>query len=131
MSVRHHLISIATLAAALAVARPAQADGKNRIKAVTIAEQDGVASVHVRGAQAPTFTVYKLDKPTRVVIDVASATLDEAVRGAHEQGATWTPGAWAVSQVAAQQLDDGGAVPARVRRKFVIAKETGRQFGSG
>ena len=53
------------------------------------------------GAQAPTFTVYKLDKPMRVVIDVASATLDEAVRG-HESGATWTPGAWAVSQISAQ-----------------------------
>src|SRR5690606_10704864 len=59
-----------------------------------------------RGAQTPTFTVYKLERPSRVVIDLPHARLADSLRG-HESAAVFTPNTWAVSTIAAQQLDDG------------------------
>ena len=93
-------------------AREAHADGKNvqnEIRAVTFDEDGATTRVNVRGAATPTFTVYKLERPSRVVIDVPQARLAEALRG-HEGAATFTPSTWAVSAIAAQQVDDGGQV---------------------
>jgi len=103
------LISTVVLAVVAIHARPALADGKNEIRAVTFEEDGGSTRVHVRGAQTPTFTVYKLERPSRVVIDVPQARLAEALRG-HEGAAVFTPSTWAVSTIAAQQIDDGGQV---------------------
>ena len=101
---------VAFVAAALAAtASPARADDKNEVRAVTFDEDGGATRVHVRGAQTPTFTVYKLEKPTRVVIDVPQARLAEAVRG-HDSSMVLSPNTWAVSTIAAQQLEDGGTV---------------------
>ena len=83
------------------------ADGKNEVRAVSFTEDAGTTRVHVRGAQTPTFTVYKLERPSRVVIDVPQARLAEALRG-HEGATVFMPRTWAVSTIAAQQLDDGG-----------------------
>ncbi|MBL9014402.1 MAG: type IV pilus secretin PilQ [Myxococcales bacterium] len=63
----------------------------------------------MRGATTPTFTVYKLERPSRVVIDVPQARLADALRG-HEGASVFTPSTWAVSTIAAQQLDDGGQI---------------------
>ncbi|HEY5933556.1 MAG TPA: AMIN domain-containing protein, partial [Kofleriaceae bacterium] len=92
---------------ACAVARPAFADGTNEIRAVTYDEDAGTTRIHVRGARTPTFTVYKLEKPTRVVVDVPRARLAEPLRG-HEGASVISASTWAVSTIAAQQLDDGG-----------------------
>ncbi|HEX4451950.1 MAG TPA: type IV pilus secretin PilQ [Kofleriaceae bacterium] len=73
---------------------------------MTFDEDAGVTRVHVRGAEAPMFTAYKLDRPSRVVIDLPRAKLADALKG-HESAATFTPSTWAVSTIAAQQLDDG------------------------
>jgi type IV pilus assembly protein PilQ len=99
---------IAAIAVIVAVAAspPARADSKNEVRAVTFDEDNGITRVHVRGAQTPTFTVYKLERPSRVVIDLPQARLAEALRG-HESAAVLTPSTWAVSTIAAQQLDDG------------------------
>lgn len=104
--IRLSLIAAATVAIS-AIAPPVRADGTNEIRAVTYSEDGGMTRIHVRGAQTPTFTVYKLDKPSRVVIDVPRARLVEALRG-HESGTVFTTSTWAVSTIAAQQLDDGG-----------------------
>ncbi len=96
-------IAVVVIAAAAAVAH---ADGKNEVRAVTFDEDAGVTRVHVRGAEAPMFTAYKLDRPSRVVIDLPRAKLADALKG-HESAATFTPSTWAVSTIAAQQLDDG------------------------
>ena len=96
-------------ASSTAVAAPlAHADGKNEVRAVTFDEDggNGITRVHVRGAQTPTFTVYKLERPSRVVIDLPQAKLADVLKG-HESGAMFTPSTWAVSAIAAQQLDDG------------------------
>lgn len=105
---KNMLATIAVAAAALLAAGPAFADGKNEIRAVTFDDDAaGTTRVHVRGASTPTFTVYKLERPSRVVLDVPQARLAEVLRG-HEGASVFTPGTWAVSTIAAQQLDDGG-----------------------
>src|SRR4051794_31959828 len=103
MSPRTWIAAVAVISAATT---SVYADGRNEVRAVTFDEDGGVTRVHVRGAETPTFTVYKLERPTRVVIDLPQARLAEALRG-HESAATFTPGTWAVSTIAAQQLDDG------------------------
>jgi type IV pilus assembly protein PilQ len=101
----------ACAAFALATSGPALADPRNEVRAVTYDEDvaTGTTRVHVRGAQTPTFTVYKLERPSRVVIDLPQAQLADALRG-HEGATTLSSNTWAVSTIAAQQLDDGGAV---------------------
>ncbi|HEY4182730.1 MAG TPA: type IV pilus secretin PilQ [Kofleriaceae bacterium] len=100
------MLAAVVCVAALAPAA-AYAEGKNEIRAVAFSEDAGMTKVVVRGALTPTFTVYKLEKPSRVVIDVPQARLAEAMRG-HEGGSVFTPSTWAVSTIAAQELDDGG-----------------------
>ncbi|MEZ4403361.1 MAG: AMIN domain-containing protein, partial [Kofleriaceae bacterium] len=89
-------------------AAPAAAGPANRIGAVAVDSEQATTTIRLRGTDTPTFTVYKLERPSRVVVDVAGATLAEAVRG-DEPAVTYTVGAWAVSQVAAMALEDGSA----------------------
>ncbi|MBA3538716.1 MAG: AMIN domain-containing protein, partial [Deltaproteobacteria bacterium] len=105
-------IWIATVFVATAVvgSPPAHADGKNEIRSVLFEDDaTGTTRVRVRGEKTPTFTVYKLERPTRVVVDVPQARLAEVLRG-NDTAAVFTPSTWAVSTIAAQQLDDGGQV---------------------
>ncbi|MEO8704997.1 MAG: type IV pilus secretin PilQ [Kofleriaceae bacterium] len=102
-------IAAVVVVAIATVPTAARADGPNEIRAVTYDEDAAMTRVHVRGAQTPTFTVYKLERPSRVVIDVPRARLAEAMRG-HENATIYTPSTWAVSTIAAQQLDDGGQI---------------------
>ena len=104
MSPRIAIAAVVALASTM-VAPLAHADGKNEIRAVTFDESSGTTNVHVRGADTPTFTVYKLERPSRVVVDIPQARLSDAMRG-HDSAAVFTPNTWAVSAIAAQQLDD-------------------------
>lgn len=110
MSQPRSWIAAVVVAAAIAPS-PVRAGGKNEIRAVTFdADADaGTTRVHVRGAQTPTFTVYKLERPSRVVIDIPQARLAEALRG-DERASVLAANTWAVSSIAAQELDDGGLV---------------------
>ncbi len=82
----------AAVVIAAALTPLAFADGKNEIRAVAFSEDPGGTTlVRVRGAQTPTFTVYKLERPSRVVIDVPQARLAEALRG-HEGATVFMPG---------------------------------------
>src|SRR5215471_13221231 len=109
MSQPRSWIAAITVAAAVVSPSVVRADSKNEIRAVTFEDDGGTTRVHVQGAQTPTFTVYKLEKPSRVVIDVPQAQLGDALRG-HESAAQLAANTWAVSTIAAQQLDDGGLV---------------------
>lgn len=104
MSPKCLLAAVAVLAMGTSSQR---AEANNEVRAVTVTEDAGTTLVHVRGEQTPTFTVYKLERPSRVVIDMPQARLSEALRG-HESASVLTPNTWAVSTIAAQQLDDGG-----------------------
>ncbi|MGE0550559.1 MAG: type IV pilus secretin PilQ [Kofleriaceae bacterium] len=103
------ILTAAIVVVAAAAATPARADDKTEIRAVTYDDDGGLTRVRIRGDRTPTFTVYKLERPTRVVIDVPRARLAESLRG-HEGASTFSPNTWAVSTIAAQQLDDGGSV---------------------
>jgi type IV pilus assembly protein PilQ len=95
----------AALSAALSMsAHSAFADGNNEVRAVTYDEDGAITRIHVRGAETPTFTVYKLERPNRVVVDIPRAQLAEVMR--HDNTATFSPGTWAVSSIATSQLDD-------------------------
>lgn len=97
---------IATAVVALAaLLSPAHADTSNEVRAVTFDDSDGITRVRVRGAERPTFTVYKLERPTRVVLDMPRARLAEPLRE-HESSAAFAPTTWAVSTIAAQQLEE-------------------------
>lgn len=98
-------IAAAVLAVTTASSPLTFADSKNEVRAVTFDDSAGVTRVHVRGAQTPTFTVYKLERPTRVVIDLPQTQLAELLRG-HESSASFTPSTWAVTTIAAQQLEE-------------------------
>lgn len=94
---------------AFATSSSARAEPINEIRAVTYSEDRETTRVVVRGAQTPTFTAYKLDRPTRVVLDVPRARLADSLRG-HEAATIQTANTWAVSSVAAQQIDEGNQI---------------------
>jgi type IV pilus assembly protein PilQ len=105
------LSCIAATAVVLLASLPVRAETPNEITAVSYSEDPASATtrIRVRGARTPTFTVYKLDKPSRVVIDVPRARLSDALRG-HDSASVFTASTWAVTTIAAQQLDDGGQI---------------------
>jgi hypothetical protein len=85
----------------------------NQIRSVDHGERDGATTLRIRGSGTPTFTVYKLDRPSRVVVDVASAALDG--RAAGDDGkAAWDVNTWAVGQVTAHTMTGSGGSVVRV-----------------
>ena len=99
-------IAAIAVVAATTIASSAHADDKNEIRTVTYDEDAGTTRIHLHGAQTPTFTVYKLERPTRVVIDVPRATLAEALKG-HEGSSVMTANTWAVGSIARQCAERG------------------------
>ncbi|WP_428261910.1 type IV pilus secretin PilQ [Haliangium sp.] len=69
----------------------------------------GTMQVRVRGTREPTFTVYKLDYPSRVVVDIAGAVLDRKLTGDDEHKATWSANGWSVGQISIYELHGVGA----------------------
>jgi type IV pilus assembly protein PilQ len=100
-----------TMAALLALAlAPAAARGANAelnvVKAVQVQAQGAGARVVISGTRAPTFTVFRLSDPARVIVDLAGADVS-AVRGPRD-------GAGPVSGVAVSQFSDERAALGRV-----------------
>ena len=71
----HHFQRLAclTLWGALAVASPARAAEPNAIQAIDVADRDGGVELSIRGSRPPSYTVFKLQDPPRLVIDLAGA----------------------------------------------------------
>jgi type IV pilus assembly protein PilQ len=59
------------LAGALAV--PAAAAEPNAIRAVDVADRDGALELTIQGSRAPSYSVFKLQDPPRLVVDLAGA----------------------------------------------------------
>ncbi|HUH05776.1 MAG TPA: type IV pilus secretin PilQ [Kofleriaceae bacterium] len=74
-------------------------------------EVDGGTRILIRGSSTPTFTVYKLDRPSRVVVDIASSRL--AVPDGDDKG-VWSINSWAVGEISAHPLGSAGASVTRV-----------------
>jgi type IV pilus assembly protein PilQ len=58
---------------ALAVASPARAADANAIRAVDVAEKDGSVELVIQGSRPPSYTVFKLQEPPRLVVDLSGA----------------------------------------------------------
>lgn len=102
-------------------ALPAHADGLNQIRSLSYTTEEadkdatpGTTTIRIRGSATPTFTVYKLDRPARVVIDIAGAALDTVLTGETEDKATWAVNSWSVGQVSAHPLEGTGREVVRV-----------------
>ncbi len=104
---KSHLTMAALLALALApsAARGANAE-LNVVKAVQVQAQGSGARVVISGTRAPTFTVFRLSDPARLIVDLAGADVS-AVRGPRD-------GAGPVSGVAISQFSDERAALGRV-----------------
>ncbi|MEZ4362854.1 MAG: type IV pilus secretin PilQ [Kofleriaceae bacterium] len=103
----HWVVPIIAVAAMMA-ARPVHAESRNQIRAITFTEDAGTTRVKIAGSEEAIFTVYKLERPSRVVLDIARAELASELRG-HEAGVSLAANTWAVGSVGAQPLADGGS----------------------
>ena len=76
----------------------------------------GTTTLRIGGTTDPTFTVYKLERPLRVVVDIANASLDGRLGRADGDKLTWSVNSWSVSQVLAHPIRGAGQSTVR----FVI-----------
>jgi len=102
----------AIAAAAFVLPAAASAQSVNRISDVDSREDGSVTEIVIRGTRTPTFTVYKLERPSRVVVDVTNARL--ASRS--DERSTWNINTWAVSDVSAHAVNGGARVVVRMAR---------------
>src|SRR5215468_10156638 len=115
---RHPVLSFAVVLAAAVLQVPAARADVTWIRALDVTQRAEVTRIQVRSSRSPAFTVYKLERPSRVVLDLPRAQLAEALTG-HETAAVMTPATWAVSTIAAQQVEDGGSL---VRLSVTLAR---------
>jgi hypothetical protein len=106
---RHPRISvwISVAVVVMLAGRQAHAGATGEIRAVEVSETAEVTRIKLRAASSLAFTVYKLERPTRVVIDVPKARIADAL-ASHDSSTVLTPNTWAVSTIAAQQIEDTG-----------------------
>ncbi len=62
---------------ALAVVSRGSAVEANRIHAIDVAEKDGAVELAIQGTRAPSYTVFKLQEPPRLVVDLAGADVSK------------------------------------------------------
>jgi type IV pilus assembly protein PilQ len=62
---------------ALALAAPLRAAEPNVIRAVDVAETDGAVELAIQGTRPPSYTVFKLQDPPRLVVDLAGADVSK------------------------------------------------------
>src|SRR5215470_10679931 len=99
---------VAVVCVIAGAARAGAAPGVNAIQKLDTREDGGTTVVTIVGTTTPTFTVYKLERPERVVVDVANARLGGDADGPRGVNT------WAVSQVATQALGGQEAQTVRV-----------------
>ena len=115
---RPRIVLVAAAAMCFAAAPAAHADGANKLSRVEGREEGAAATVlSIHGSATPTFTLYKLDKPERLVVDVANA--DAAAGMAGSDGPALV-GTWAVNQLLVQEL--GGQESGVARFVFTFAR---------
>jgi type IV pilus assembly protein PilQ len=82
--------------------------GLGEVKAVLAEEQGDKTVVRIRSTGTPTFTAYRLERPARVVIDLANSGLASSVESPMDVGS------WSVSQVASMQFRDESSAVTRI-----------------
>ncbi|MGC3997933.1 MAG: type IV pilus secretin PilQ [Anaeromyxobacter sp.] len=56
-----------------ALSGPARAGDANQIRAIDVAERDGAVELTIQGSRPPSYSVFKLQDPQRLVVDLAGA----------------------------------------------------------
>jgi type IV pilus assembly protein PilQ len=62
---------------ALALSAPPRAADPNVIRAIDVAERDGAVELAIQGTRPPSYTVFKLQDPPRLVVDLAGADVSK------------------------------------------------------
>jgi type IV pilus assembly protein PilQ len=106
-----------TLWGALAVASPARAADANAIQAIDVAERDGAVELSIRGTRPPSYTVFKLQDPPRLVVDLAGADVSAV-------GAPVEVGRGGVLGVSTAQYKDERSAVGRV----IVALDGARRY---
>ncbi len=106
-----------TLAGALAVASPARAADENAIQGIDVAERDGAVELAIRGTRPPSYTVFKLQDPPRLVVDLAGADVSKV-------GAPLEVGKGGVLGVSTAQYKDERSAVGRV----IVALDGARRY---
>src|SRR6516165_7733707 len=70
-----HQTAALALWAALVVTAPARAAdaNANAIHGIDVAQRDGAIEIAIKGSRAPSYTVFRLQDPPRLVVDLAGA----------------------------------------------------------
>src|SRR6266511_559496 len=101
---------------ALAVSAPGAAE-PNVIRAIDVAEREGAVELSIQGTRAPSYTVFKLQDPPRLVVDLAGADVSQVASPV----AVGKAGVIAVST--AQYKDERSAVG-----RVIVALEGSRRY---
>ena len=73
MTTHHTRLAGLTLWGVLAVAMPSRAAESNAIQALDVADRDGAIELSIRGSRPPSYTVFRAQDPSRLVVDLADA----------------------------------------------------------
>lgn len=86
----------------------ASVNGENRIDNLTVEElSDGTTTLRLKGTRKPTFNVYRIENPDRLVVDISGSERGKAVPHVNVDS-------WAVGRVALDASDENGADVVRV-----------------
>lgn len=77
---------------------------KNTISDVGYQESRSATRITIRGTRTPTFMVYKLEDPDRVVVDIANAKFSQALVPNVSGKGVWKLNTWSVGQVFAHRI---------------------------
>ncbi len=104
MSFFRYQISVLSAVVALSFSSLALASaGDNQIRALEKSESDASTSIRIVGTKRPRFTVYRLENPPRVVVEISSAELGPMLRNPGGKVSLAT-NSWSVSRVSAHEL---------------------------
>ncbi len=87
---------------------------KNEVTSIDHREVKGDTVILIRGTSTPTFTVYKLDRPARVIVDVSNAAMSSRLERGDSEKATWQVNTWAVGNVSAHAVGSARGSVVRV-----------------
>lgn len=76
---------------------------KGEILDLESSSSKATTTLRIQGSSTPTFTVYKLENPSRVVVDVVGTTLSSKLLR-NESKVVWDVNSWAVGQVSAHTI---------------------------
>ena len=104
----HRFIALAATLCLMGVSFPVHAvRGLNRLQGISTAKKGAVTKIYLQLKSKPTFTVYRLERPTRVIVDLANTS----VKGYEDPVDV---DSWAVRSVAVARFSHSNSTITRV-----------------